>query len=58
MPVQIARTAGAAARNKSTAILLSPISALQTLERHKPIFTTQRYIELNPTVMKVAVELF
>jgi integrase/recombinase XerD len=33
------------------------VRVLMALAGHKSIATTQRYIELNPTVMKAAVEL-
>jgi len=33
------------------------VRVLMVLAGHKSIATTQRYIELNPTVMKAAVEL-
>lgn len=33
------------------------VRVLMALSGHKSIATTQRYIELNPTVMKAAVEL-
>jgi len=33
------------------------VRVLMALAGHKSIATTQRYIELNPTIMKAAVEL-